>query len=250
MIKENIKINFNSKAAPFFKGLTFNEQKHEYHVGERRVPKSVSGLITSFKKKVDFDKIAGAIAKRDGLRKEDILAEWKKKNVDACESGTDTHNFAEIFDDKIAKADTEKKKAVLRFWSDVFKNNPGRYILIARELRMYHKKFFFSGTCDFIVYDILMDSLIIGDYKTNQDLFKCHNDTTLLPPFYYLEDSNYNHYQIQLSFYDILLKQLEFAPVSERWIVWLLPDGTYKLYKGADFSPTLNTWLENNYNGN
>ena len=57
-------------------------------------------------------------------------------------------------------------------------------------------------------------------------------------PFSNLLDSPYNHYQLQLSLYQLLLEEVGFE-VENRHIVWLLPDGEYKIYQTRDFTSIL-----------
>ncbi len=239
-----IKRQFDLKAKEYFAGLRFEPTKHEYFVEDKKVPKSVSGLVKGFVVPTDFDKIAANIDRRDNLPPGTTKAIWAEKNRIACEGGTDTHDYGESkYKDQNQIADTKKKQAIDRFWQKLNTEHPGRYFIVAVETRMYHKKYFFSGTNDVTLYDRLTNTYIIVDYKTNEDLFKNFNGNTLADPFSQILDCPYNHYQIQLSFYEILMIQLGLT-VSERWIVWLLPDGEPELYKAHDFSGILINYLE------
>jgi hypothetical protein len=84
---------------------------------------------------------------------------------------------------------------------------------------------------------------ITGDYKTNEDLFKNYKEKKLLEPFDFLLDCPYNHYQIQLSLYQILLEQTNFF-VSERWLIYLEADGNYKKYNCYNYTEYLINWFE------
>lgn len=235
---------FEETVNVFFKGLRFNAEKHEYHVEERKVPKSVSGVIHSFVEEVDFDAIAQAIDRRDGLAAGTTKAAWAAKTAIACADGTATHEFGENFQDQTLIAETKKQQAVVKFWDNLNKEFPGRYFLVTKEQRMYHKIFFFSGTCDFIIFDRLLLKFIIGDYKTNEDLFKNHKGKMMLSPFDHLLDCPYNHYQVQLSLYQVLLEQIEGYKVAERWLVYLQADGESKVYKTYDYASVLEQWLQ------
>lgn len=234
---------FNKRAEEYFMGLRFVAETHEYFVGDKKVPKSVSAYVKSFVIPTDFAKIAQAIDRRDKLTPGTTAKAWAEKNNKACVDGSDTHDYGENREKKEYLADTQKKQAIDKFWHDLERQFPGRYFVVAKETRMYHKHFFFSGTDDVTLYDRWNDGLVIVDYKTNEDLFKNHNGNTLAAPFEFLLDCPYNHYQIQLSYYEILLMQLGY-PIIERWVIWLLPTGEYKLYKTNDFVSILIEDLE------
>lgn len=247
MMHQELIDDFLFKVNSKFKGLTFKEKSHEYFVNEKKVPISVSGIIKSFISVTDWDAIATAIAKRDGLTKEQVVKSWRDKNTKACASGSKTHDFAENLTEN-SVAENLKEQAVINFWKKLEKENPGRYFLIAKEVRMYHKLYNFSGTCDFVLFDALLNGYIIGDYKTNEDLFKNYKEQTLIEPFEFLLDCPYNHYQIQLSLYEILLEQIE-IPIFERWIIYLRDDSNHNIYKTHDFSVHLKSEvLEKKYN--
>lgn len=235
--QQQIISDFNNKVKTLFGNLIFKKESHEYFIDKAKIPISVSGIVKSFVPFTDWDAIATAIGKREGVSKEEILKRWKDKNEKACTSGTKTHDFAENLT-KESIAENEKEQAVILFWEDLNKQNPGRYILIAKEVRMYHKIYNYSGTCDIILFDTFLNGFIIGDYKTNEDLFKNYKEQTLNSPFEFLLDCPYNHYQIQLSLYEILLEQLNLS-IFERWIIYLRNDGTYDIHKTYDFSPIL-----------
>lgn len=225
---------FDTKVKSLFGNLTFASKSHEYFISGQKTPQSVSGIVKSFVPVTDWDAKAQAIARREGTTKEAILKQWADKNRAACDRGTKVHDFAENRT-STSRAEDTKEQAVLNFWNDLNSKFPNRYILLAVELKMYHLKYLFPGMCDFILYDTHTQRFIIGDYKTNEDLFKNYKEQTLLEPFDFLLDCPYNHYQIQLSLYQILFQQTDF-PLSERWIIYLKEDKSYKTYKCYDFT--------------
>lgn len=239
---------FNATVSEFFKGLTFNADRHEYYVEGKKTPTSVSGVVKGFVVPTDFDAIAVAIDRRDNLPAGTTKALWAAKTAKACADGTKTHDFGENFIEEGLTAESEKEKAVQLFWYQLERDHPGRYILMAKELKMYHKIFLFPGTGDFILYDRLLKKFIVGDYKTNEDLFKNHKGKMLAEPFDHLLDCPYNHYQIQLSLYQLLLQQIEGYEVADRWIVYLQSDGKYKVHPTYDYVSILEEWLQENIN--
>lgn len=215
----------------FFSELEFEEENHRYTYHNQILP-SVSGKIDDFVEKTDWNKIAESIAKRNNRNIEDVFKEWNNKKVFGCERGTDVHEYAEQ-PVKIEQRRIEDK-AVNKFWEEL----PERYILIAKELRMVHKFLMYCGTTDLVLYDTYTNTIIIVDYKTNEDLFKNFKGKRLKAPFDFLEECPYNKYQIQLSYYQMLIQQIKGLQVSERWIVYFKEDN-YSIYKTEDYTPEL-----------
>ena len=112
------------------------------------------------------------------------------------------------------------------------------------ELRMYHKVFKFSGTADILLYDTINKCFIIADYKTNKDLFKNFAGQKMTKIFSHFLDTPFNHYQLQLSYYQILFEQIGYK-VSRRIIIWLKEDGTYEMYDTEDLTSILIKELKN-----
>lgn len=239
-MNHQLAIRFYNEVSAYFKELTFVADSHEYFIEGKKVKYSVSGKIKKFVEEVDFDKIAHYTDLRDKLKPGTTKAKWKAKADLACANGTDAHEFGEHHHtNKKLVADTAKKKAILKYWADLEIQFPGRYILVGQETRMYHKIYLFSGTNDFTLFDTWTNTFVIGDYKTNEDLFKNHKEKLMLAPFDFLLDCPYNHYQLQLSYYQMLLEQLPGMKVSDRQIIYLLPDETYKVYHTFDYTSML-----------
>ena len=139
-----------------------------------------------------------------------------------------THKSMSGFDDAIKK-----------FWADL----PDYIVPLLLEIRMYHKKYMFAGTADILLYNTRTGQIYIADYKTNKDLFKNYQGQRMTGPFSHLLCSPFNHYKLQLSYYQILLEQIGIK-VSGRKLIWLKKEGDYLLYNLDDYSDVLRTELE------
>lgn len=221
-----------NKILQMFSDLNFDKQRHFYFIGTQSYP-SVSSKVNSHAEKFNEKKWLRSCAPKRGLTENQLKQQWDTKRDVACERGTDTHDYLEQFDG-LRHANTLQKKAGVLFLKEII--SEGRYIILFKELRMYHRLYKYAGTADLILWDTWTNSLVIADYKTNEDLFKTFK--WLLAPFDYLENNPYNKYQLQLSYYDIILSQVGFK-VSERWIVYLKPLGGYKIHKTVDFTKQL-----------
>lgn len=218
-----------------FSDLVFDEQRHLYFVKNTKLP-SVSSKVEAHAEKFDINKWAPICARKEGITEHEIRHKWQTINKDACELGHETHDYLEHFNG-LKTPSTPQEKAGVKFLTD----HLGEYEIIKREIRMYSKRYKYAGTADLLLRHIGTGDFILADYKTNRDLFKSYN--FLLPPFQYLECHPYNKYQLQLSYYQILLEDVA-IPIKKRLIIHLKADETYRIFEGVDFTSQLREHLE------
>lgn len=231
-----------SKIKHFFKSLNFNEEKHLYDVDGVKIKSSVSKVLKTFVKPFPTDSASKGVARQLGKTQKEVLAEWKQAADKACTLGTRVHLFGEDYPfDRTLKPTDGFEKAVVKFWNDM----PPHIVPVIMELRMYHKDYLFAGTGDILLYNKKTGHYIIGDYKTNKDLFKNFKGQKMTGIFNDLLDMPLNHYQLQLSFYQILFEQTGLK-VEGRKIIWLKPDGSYEMYDTEDYTALLKTHLKHN----
>ena len=220
--------NKRKEILDFFNEFRFEEASHTYEV--RGFPlTSVSNMIKRFVEKVDFDKIAGFVAKKEGVTKEEILARWEAKKDNACDLGHSVHLFGETFMVNNLVPTNGFEEAILKFW----KSLPSYIIPFTFELKMFSKELGLAGTSDIILYNTLTEKFIIADYKTNESLIKNFKGKTLLHPFEHLLDCPLSKYEIQLSAYQILFEQTGYE-VENRVVIWLKPSGEFELFYTPD----------------
>jgi len=222
-----------NKIKEYFKDLKFQAESHTYEVKGKPLT-SVSKTINKFVEKVDFDKIAGFIAKKRGISKAEVLAEWDAKKNMACNQGTSVHSFGENYFQENKIPTNGFEEAIVKFWDNI----PDYIEPFLFELQMFSETLGIAGTSDIILFNRKTGKFIIADYKTNENLFKNYKGKTLLAPFDNLLDSSYNKYQLQLSMYQLLFEQCGFE-VESRRIIWLKPNGTYENFKTEDLTQIL-----------
>lgn len=220
-----------------FSELVFKEEEHTYNLNGTYLP-SVSSLVKRHETFVDFKAIAKAVAKRDNMSVEDVHSKWDKIKVDACALGHETHSYAEFYDGT-QQPSNELEKAAKKFFDEL----PSYYKVISKELRMFSKEFKYAGTADLILLDTRTNTIVIADFKTNKDLWKSYH--MLQPPFENLEQNNFNKYQFQLSYYQLMIEQSEYE-VSNRVLIWLRRDGEYEIHATKDLTTELRKFLINN----
>lgn len=225
----------------YFKGLEFEEETHKYLFNSKPIKVSVSGVISNYYEKFDSEFFAQKVADRDGKTKEEVLQEWKDIAKQGTDLGSRVHLFGEFYPfDRTMVPKDGYEEAIVKFWN----NLPEHIVPIMMELRMVHKEYLFAGTADILLYNTKTDTFIIGDYKTNKDLFKNFKGKKMLGPFRELLDCSFNKYQLQLSYYQLLFEQLGLK-VSGRKLIWLLPNGNYEMYDLTDYTEVLKNDLPN-----
>lgn len=230
--------NVTSNIELFFRELNFNQSSHTYNVGNLILP-SVSGLIKDFTYPFERMKIANNVAIKKNINVQEVLDSWDNTAKEACDRGHRVHDFGENYVwDRSLIPSCGQEQAVVKFWNDI----PEYIVPVIMELKMYHKHYHYAGTGDIILYNKKTSKFIIADYKTNKDLFKNFKDKRLKYPFNFLKDCPYNKYQLQLSFYQILFEQTDYI-VESRKLIWLLPDGNYKMYDTENYTLELKQYL-------
>lgn len=94
-------------------------------------------------------------------------------------------------------------------------------------------------------HTFLVGESMIVTHNTNEDIFKNFNSNLMYPPFHYMLDMPYNHYQLQLSLYQVILEECGYE-VEDRVIIWLKSDGNYQTYYTKDFRKLLKEYLHVN----
>ena len=262
------------KITESFKGLVFVEEGHRYFLNEKEFT-CVSNVTHMFQEHFDAHAKAQETFERNfnnlqskyyGMTAEEIERSWKENSKQACEHGTERHEFGEscfyymtkqydkilpAFKDRLTEdggfeARYPKEEATVKFWEDL----PVCYVPIAVENITYSRKLNYSGTFDMLFYydaeldgkDPRLSGFVIFDYKTNKDLYKNFQEKKLLPPFEGLLDAPVSVYKLQLSLYENNLNEIGFKVVGRR-LIWLRPDGTYDKIPLESYVKTLKKYL-------
>lgn len=223
-----------------FPGLIMDEVEHIYYLNGKPLKTSVSGVIKFFYKPFDAYKKSREIC-GDTVEADELMNKWKTSGQVACELGTRVHKFGEVYPfNRHLKPKDGFEKAIVKFWNDL----PEHIIPVIMECQMYHKEYLFAGTADILLYNTITGEYIIADYKTNKDLFKNFKGKRMTGIFMNFLDNPFNHYQVQLSLYQILLEQVKEIKVSARKIIWLKENGEYEMYDCNDYTNILKEQLK------
>lgn len=221
-----------------FSDLIFEEQRHLYFVDDIPYP-SVSKLVSEHAPKFNAEFILPHSAKKNNTTVPELRKKWKDYNKERCDIGTNTHSFLEKYNG-LQTPRNGYEQAGASFIKDMSVDHE----IIFREIRMYSRKYKYAGTEDLILMNKHTGDIIAADYKTNVDLFKCYKGQTLYEPFETLESTPYNKIQLQLSYYQIMLEEAN-CTVSDRILVHLKPEGTYKIFHTLDLTKELKSHMSN-----
>lgn len=170
-----------------------------------------------------------------------ILADWEKENKDACEWGTKIHAEMEnMFYDKpkeiCKKYEIGENLKVFKNKHDILNYESGIFPEMLISYTSPDGKLKIAGQSDIIIKD--GNKIKVWDFKTNKKLeFKSYFDsknkkhTSMKYPLNNLMECNGVHYQLQLSIYGYLLKQInpEFE-IEELRIIHFERSGETKQY--------------------
>ena len=220
----------------FFKDLSFEPQAHIYHVNGVPIENSVSNKIKKFYPEFDAKRKSVDVAMKTCSTQKAVLEEWNNISEVAIAKGNKAHLFGELYPfNRELRPQSQYDIAIMKFWKDL----PPHIIPVLTGARMYYLRDMYAGTADIILYNTLSGKYVVGDYKTNRDLYKNFMGERMFSPFANLLNCPFNKYQLQLSYYQILLQQIQGIEVSYRKIIWLKPDGNYELFDTEDFTEIL-----------
>lgn len=219
-----------------FKDFVFYPDGHYYTCKSQPVGISVTRFIEQYTNEFDSQTIAEKVAIRDNKSVEEVLAEWKAKNVWSCLKGSKSHEFAqslwsgELYQKDIKQATEEQKMALesikqqaKQFYED-FKD---RLEHLADEFVVGSESYSIASAIDHLFINKLTGELVLVDYKTNTDIYK--NDKyakKMKVPLHHLKDTTLNHYYIQLSIYKYLIEKYTDLKIDEMFIVWFSEKNT------------------------
>ena len=243
-----------------FGDIQFIEEGHEYFIeNEKYTP--VSTVIKEYEQPFEEDRIADNYARKNRRTKEDVLKEWKFKNLKSTIGGSRVHEFGESytnmiagFPEKICEANRKqyvdcrgemmliptfpKESAVKKFYDE-----KSEYLIpIGAEFKlstryMGDKVRKICGTCDLLFYeeDTLFGEhqFVLADWKTNASLtndYKRSNNICMKFPFDNMIDDALSHYTLQFNLYRRMLESVG-VKIGDMRLIWLKEDGDYEVIK-------------------
>lgn len=210
------------KTAKHPSGLTikFKESDHSYvcvETGQKFT--SATTFVSSFFPKFDAVEVSERIAEKRGTTPEALRAEWEAEGNRGRTEGTNCHAYAEAV---MQPGKIDPPAPLSERCSRVFKSIDwaagyllDRYQFVAAEKMIFSPLFGLSGTIDLLMHDPRRNHLLILDWKQNKEIGTTNRWQSGFPPIGHLEDTDFNHYTLQLSTYKtILLTENYFAGID------------------------------------
>lgn len=209
------------------KNLTFNEAEHIYYYNNE-VFKSVTTWISSLFEKFDQEKIilkmmsSKSFIKNElyGKTKEQIEELWSMKNKKAIEEGVNLHNDIENY----LNNETVNNTTIEFVY---FQNFLREHLLnvYRTEWAVYDERLKLAGTIDMCAMNS-NGTLSLYDWKRTKAIKKInyYKKYSTLETLHYFDDTNFNHYALQLNLYKYILEKNYNFKVSSMYLVCLHPE--------------------------
>lgn len=165
------------------------------------------------------------LANQDGISqellkqaKQAVKDEWKETNKKATDKGSNFHNrketsddYQKVFTEKIFTARTVNEDLWNLDRSDYFNTlEDGWY----REIKLVNHNHKLAGTIDELFIETIdrIRYIDINDWKTNAEIKFSNKFQNMKAPVSHLQDTNFNHYTLQISTYALMLELMGFKP--------------------------------------
>lgn len=166
-----------------------------------------------------------------GQTKEEIKQLWKDKNKEAIEQGTILHQNIE---DYLNHIHIENTSIEYRYFLNFVKDHTDMDVF-RTEWKVYDESLKLAGTIDMcsMNHD---GSISLYDWKRSKSIKRKNNFNQYckIDHLSHLEDTNFNHYALQLNFYKYIIEKKYNLKVKNMFIVCLHPENKnkdYLLYK-------------------
>lgn len=207
--------------------IQFEPNGHIYRVDGMTGYQSVTGLIKTFFKPFDAEKILTRLVAKGAGKREAIAKSWQDKR----EFGSTVHNLIEnyLLTGKWPEEMTPDliivRDQFLDFWTNLNRTRPIK--AYRPEMRIFDEDAALAGSIDLLVE--FEDGVIdLFDWKCIEKLCKDDFGSRGKVPFELYPDNNFSHYTLQLNFYKFILEKkydmivdrihlVQFHPNMDTW---------------------------------
>jgi len=197
--------------------IEFDESDHSYIDNFDRRYTSVTTIIGDHFPKFNAKTMATKCSKKvggkyHGMKPGEILDMWQAEAERGRDEGTNVHEYAEwLISGKTQGRPTRPiSERCERLFVQAEKAVAGllkRFTFIAAEMIVFSPGTGLAGMIDLLMYDPLKNEIIILDWKQNKEIVTdTMYDKTGLPPIEHLDDTDFNHYGLQLSTYQYIME--------------------------------------------
>lgn len=246
-----------------FLDYEFDESNHTYvltYPSNVPVKYSVTQLLGKYSKPFDSDFWAGKKAKKLGVTKEELLAEWTLKAETSCTVGTLFHSFMEhrisgkVYhpENNIPNQAEDKETITSRLerlqpLGEKFIQDSKHKLIPVRSEIIIGIDDIVAGQADQLFYNTGTGKLEVWDWKTNKAI-NMHNayKEKLLYPLDSLDACEFTEYSLQLSMYKYIL-QLRGLVIGDCYFVWFNENNDdYQCFKCLDYVDIVKLIIQEN----
>ena len=225
--------------------LAFLEDIHRYYDSNGNRYQGITTLIKSWFPQFDSLAIATACSKKEskpecfGKDPQEIVDMWAKTSKDACDFGNDLHSFAEYLLESpdntrfIWKGEKDKltpqqdrviqaKECLVNF---IDNNLLREYEILSPEFLIFSPDLKIATMIDVLARHKKTGDILIGDWKSNRKIDKksFYNRATGeykmgLKQLDFVQDSNYQHYALQVNLCQRILEREGYFPRGTKFI--------------------------------
>ena len=213
-----------------FGDFKFYEENHTYTYKGKPISIGATGLIGQYTQDFDAQAVAERVAIKEGKDTQEVLDEWKVKNIQACEKGHLGHLYAQslwnkenVFEEIKCCSEAIKTPLglIMNQAEDFYDDYKERLEHLADEYVIGSEEYDIASAIDHLFINKLTGGLVLVDYKTNSDIHKNERYAKKMKvPLSHLKDTTLNHYAIQLSIYKYIVEKYTNLKFEEMFIVW------------------------------
>jgi hypothetical protein len=221
-----------------FDDIKYYDEPHTYHIGDRRLTVSATGIVHKFTPPFDQETISKRCAKKEGITQAAILKQWRLKNVIGTTKGSVFHDYAENYlNNKIFAYPIEKLLAVPEFeGKDLIAEKieilkpmfhrfhakiQGRMLPIKSELVIGDPDLDMGGMIDQIFYNKKTGEFELWDWKTNGK-FETYSPfkKKMLGMMAQYDACHLNEYSLQLAIYKLVIERRTGIKLGTSRLAW------------------------------
>lgn len=215
----------------FKNDISLDQKNHKYFLKNSPEFKfsSVTEFIHLFFEKFDQERVAKKLINTNPKYRSktvsEVLLDWGK----GAERGTIVHNELEMFIKEKTIPQHKMSITGARWLKEKQKNE---YNTFYSEVIVYTKELGIAGTIDLLVYNSEQNMYHLVDWKTNKRIDKnsFRNKKGILPSSQHLDDCNFTHYSLQLSFYRYILERYYGLEIGSQTLFHLKENDSYEIY--------------------
>lgn len=187
--------------------IVFDEKYHSFFMEDDPYRKlvSVTTLINKFFPVFDTETISKKYAKKHNLNQNDVKKMWKEKGLESSFWGNRCHNYADalIRSEPVEQALDQREAMRFSYVKREIKTIMRSRAIIGSEVIIASPEYGIAGVVDLI--ERKNNILFIEDWKTSETIKMSNIFQKGCYPVEHLEDTNYNHYMLQLNIYLFIL---------------------------------------------